>query len=241
MGFSDYQPHGESLTFTRTFPADIDSSEVLFADALRARDHLAAVVRPTGFGVGFTCAIDETYINVDDPEPSERYWEILQEDTPVAGNEPRPSVVKRFPALTDTALAATYQEALSTITCPPGFFVMFENISPLGLTTRLADTSVTPYTEVLPVTLWDDALNLTVTTDADETTWLAPLPEDSPYLPPVNFRIWYDSILVLTLDVNWGRWLLDGTGEHALLQSALDSLIADDWRPQAGGARHFRI
>lgn len=239
--FSDYQPHGESLTFTRTFLDDVASPEALFADALRVCDHLANVVRPSGFDVWFTCVIEGTTIRVNEPEPSEQFWELLQQETPATVNEPVPSVIKRYPALTDGALKEAYRQALDTVTCPPGFFVMFENITPLHVSTRLGYTSVSPNTQTLPVTLWDDTLNLPVSTDADGTAWLAPLPEHAAYLPPVTFRIWYDSVLILTLDVNWSRWLQEGSGEHALLQSALNSLVADDWRPQASGSRHFKL
>lgn len=242
IGFSEYRPHGESLTFTRSFPVDVESSEVLFADALRVRDHLANVLRPTGFDFWFTCAIEDTYINVDDPQPSDRYWEVLQADTTVPqGDGPHPAVVTRFPVLTDAALTSTYRQALNTITCPPGYFVMFESIAPLGTATRFIPTGESSSLDVLPVTLWDDTLNLSVTTEADGTTWLGPLPDTAPYLPPVTFRIWFDSILVLTLDVNWGRWLEAGSAEHALLQAALDSLVADDWQLSSGDPRHFKL
>ncbi|MFD7841572.1 hypothetical protein ACFV4K_01350 [Nocardia sp. NPDC059764] len=242
IGFSEYRPHGESLTFTRGFPADVESSEVLFADALRVRDHLANVVRPTGFDLWFTCAIEDTYINVDDPQPSDQYWEVLRADaTAPQGDDPQPAVVTRFPVLTDADLIGTYRQALDTITCPPGYFVMFESIAPLGATTRFVRTDESPSSDVLSVTLWDDTLNLPVTTEADGTTWLGPLPDAAPYLPPVTFRIWFDSILVLTLDVNWGRWLEAGSAEHALLQAALDALLADDWQLTSGEPRHFEL
>ncbi|MFD6353575.1 hypothetical protein [Nocardia tengchongensis] len=242
IGFSEYRPHGESLTFTRGFPADVESSEVLFADALRVRDHLANVVRPKGFDLWFTCAIDDTYINVDDPQPSDQYWEVLQTDTAVPqGDGPHPAVVTRFPVLTDAALTGTYRQALNTITCPPGYFVMFESIAPLETATRFLQTDESSNPDVLPVTLWDDTLHLPVTTEADGTTWLGPLPDAAPYLPPVTFRIWFDSILVLTLDVNWGRWLEAGSAEHALLQAALDALLADDWQLSSGDPRHFKL
>ncbi|MFE3818796.1 hypothetical protein, partial [Nocardia tengchongensis] len=226
----------------RSFPADIESSELLFADALRVRDHLANVVRPTGFDLWFTCAIDDTYINVDDPQPSDQYWEVLQTDTAVPpGDGPHPAVVTRFPVLTDAALTGTYRQALNTITCPPGYFVMFESIAPLGTATRFLRTDESPNPDILQVTLWDDTLNLPVTTEADGTTWLGSLPDAAPYLPPVTFRIWFDSILVLTLDVNWGRWLEAGSAEHALLQAALDALLADDWQLSSGDPRHFKL
>lgn len=239
--FSEYQPHGESLTFTRTFEADVEHSEVLFADALRVREHLAGVVRPSGFGLSFTCAIEGTFINVNDPEPSAQYWEVLQGDTPSSTDNPRLDDVERLPVMTDSALISTYRRALDTITCPPGYFVMFESIAPLGVATRLTETVGSSNPGVLPISFWDETVNLSTATDTTGATWLEPLPEKLPYLPPVDFRIWFDSILVLTLDVNWSRWLQAGTGEHTRLQSALDSLIADDWKPPAGGARHFAV
>jgi hypothetical protein len=239
IGYTEYRPHGENLTFTRNFAADTASSEVLFADAIRVLDHLSGVVRPSGYDLWFTCAIDGTYINVDDPEPSEQYWEILRQDAQVSAASP-PTTTKRFPTLTREALAATYGEALNTVTCPSGFFVMFEKIAPLGLATRVVDTNESAEGDVFPVTLWEDTLALTTTTGSAGATWLAPLPEDAPYLPPVTFSLQFESILVLTLSINWSRWTDKGTGEHELVQSALDSLLADDWQPQSS-ARYFTV
>jgi len=242
-GFTEYSPHGESLIFTRNFPADTGSSEVLFADAIRVRDHLAGVVRPTGYGLWFTCAIDGTYIDVDDPQPSERYWEILRQDAPVRADYPpggAPTTMKRFPALTDDALTAAYRHALDAVTCPRGFFTMFKRIVPLGVETRVVDVNPSAEGDVFPVTLWEDTLGLRTRTEGDGTMWLAPVPEDVPYLPPVTFAIHYDGIPTLTLWVNWSRWLDKGTGQHELVQSALDSLLADDWRPETS-ARYFTL
>ncbi|MFE2960948.1 hypothetical protein [Nocardia tengchongensis] len=149
----------------------------------------------------------------------------------MTGNEPPPTLDKRLPILGDAEPKATYRQALETITCPPGFFVIFESITPLKTATRLADSTVTASTQSILVDLWDDRLELTVATDNDGTRWLAPLPADAPYLPPVSFSISYETILALTVDVNWGRWLAKETRERTLLYSALDSLIADNWRP----------
>ena len=243
IGYTEYRPHGENLTFTRNFAADTESSEVLFVDAIRVRDHLAGVVRPSGYDLWFTCAIDGTYINVDDPEPSERYWEILRQDVRASTDYPPsgpPTTTKRFPALTAEALTTTYRQALNTVTCPSGFFVMFKEIIPLGIATRVADTNESAEGDVFPVTLWEDTLALTTRTEDDGTTWLAPLPENSPYLPPVTFSLQFESILVLNLSVNWSRWTDKGTGEHALVQSALDSLLADHWQPHSS-ARCFTV
>jgi hypothetical protein len=243
IGYTEYQPHGENLTFTRNFPADTESSEVLFADAIRVHDHLSGVVRPSGHDLWFTCAIGGTYINVDDPEPSEQYWEILRQDAKAPTDYPPvgpPTTTKRFPTLTSEALATTYRQALNTVACPSGFFVMFEKIAPLEIATRVVDTNESAGGGVFPVTLWGDTLALTTTIDSDGSTWLAPLPENSPFLPPVTFSIQFESILVLTLSVNWSRWLDKRTGEHELVQSALDSLLADDWQPQSS-ARNFTV
>lgn len=241
--FTGYEPQGESLTFTRPFPAEVDSSEVFFKDALRVRDHLAGVVRPSGFDLWFTCAIDGTFINVNDPEPSEPYWEVLRQDVPASTVFPPagpPSTTRRLPELTDEALLATYRQALNVVTCPPGFFVMFERIAPTGLATRVVDAEGIAGRESISVKLWDDTLELATTAADDATTWLASPPETSPYLPPVTFSIQFEGILALTLSVNWSRWLEKGTGEHESVQSALESLLADQWRPQSK-ARHFTL
>ncbi|MEU0543823.1 hypothetical protein ABZ319_28560 [Nocardia sp. NPDC005978] len=240
-GFSEYRPHGEYLCFRRRIPEEVESSEDLFSDALRVREHLADVVRPNGFVFWFTYAIDDLYIDVNDPRPPGSYWEILDREMPSWEGEPAPAVTRRYSALTDVALTSTYREALSSFTCPPGLFVMFKEIMPVGISARLAGESVPPNTPVLPVTLWDNTFDLPVSSDAEGRNWLAPLPQHARYLPPVNFTIGFESILTLNLDVHWGRWLQEGTGEHALVQSALDSLVADGWEPPSGGARHFRI
>ena len=243
IGYTEYRPHGENLTFTRDFPADVASSEVLFADAVRVHDHLAGVVRPSGHDLWFTCAIDDTYINVADPEPSEQYWEVLQQYAQAPTVYPPvgpPPTTKRFPALTGEALATTYRDALNTVRCPSGFFVMFEKIAPLGIRTRVVDPNDSALGDVFPVTLWEDSLSLTTSVEADGTKWLAPLPEKSPFLPPVTFTVQFEGILVLTLSVNWSRWTDKGTGEHGLVQAALDSLLADGWQPRSG-AKHFTL
>ncbi len=61
-----------------------------------------------------------------------------------------------------------------------------------------------------------------------------------PHLPPVTFDISSEGILALTVSVNWSRWLDKDTAEHGLVQSALDSLLADDWHPRSS-ARSFRL
>ncbi|XVV01534.1 hypothetical protein ACQPW3_29625 [Actinosynnema sp. CA-248983] len=241
--FTNYEPQGESLTFTRPFTSDPESSEVFFTDALRVRDHLAGVVRPSGIDLWFACAIDGTFISVDDPEPSEPYWELLRQDTPASTIYPPsgpPATTRRLPELSDEALLTTYRQALNVVTCPPGFFVMFERIAPTGLVTRVVDTGEIAGRDAIPVKLWDDTLELATTTEGDGTTWLASPSETSPYLPPVTFNIHFESILALTLSVNWTRWLEKGTGEHELVQSALNALLADEWRPESR-ARHFTL
>ncbi|MGY0503350.1 hypothetical protein ACWZHB_33105 [Nocardia sp. FBN12] len=231
--YTGYRPHGENLAFTLDFSDDIASSEQLFAHTIRALDHLSAVARPTRADLWLGCAFDGTWLETDDPEPSEAYWEVLERDVPAATAFPPvgpPATTKRVHEITGESMRTIYRQALSSATCPDGYFVMFKGIWPDGYETRIVDVDESAAGGQLPVTLWDRDLVLSTDSRTDGTTWLTPLSDDFPALPPVTFRIDYDIAPNLTLAVNWSRWMEKGTGEHELLQSAVSALIADGWK-----------
>ncbi len=230
--YTEYRPHGENLVFMREFADDISSSEVFFAETVRALGYLGGVVRPTRADLRLSCAYNDTWVQTDEAHPSKRYWEILEHAVPETtefGILGPPAASVRVDVLTDKVLCDVYRQALAGATCPEGYFVMFDQVWLGGFETRVVDVNESASGGKFPVTLWGDDLVLDTYTADDGATWLCVPPEDFPAYPPVTFGIDYDTVPLLTLAVHWSRWMEKGTGEHELLQSALDALIADGW------------
>ena len=61
-GYTEYRPHGENLMFEREFSDDTSSSEVFFAETVRALGCLSAVVRPTAADLWLSCFEDDIWV-----------------------------------------------------------------------------------------------------------------------------------------------------------------------------------
>jgi len=230
--YTEYWPHGEKLVFRREFPEKISSSEELFAESVRALDILGGVVRPTRADVRLSCAYDDTWVLTDEVQPSDLSWEILRNDVPATtefcGLGP-PAATTRVDVLSAEALCDVYRQALASATCPEGYFVACDQVWPSGFETRIVDVNGYARDGKLSVMLWGDDLVLDTSIDGDGAMWLCVPSEDFPKLPPLTFWIDYYMDPALAVSVHWSRWMAKGTGEHELLQSALDALMADGW------------
>ncbi|WP_367128687.1 hypothetical protein [Saccharothrix sp. HUAS TT1] len=233
-GYSDYQPHGETLSFAND---RLDDSVGLFSRALQVRRSLADVVRPCGDNLWLTCVIDDTWINVSDPEPSEPHWQVVERGSEVNHVPPAPEhTVRTVPELSENALLDVFGEALGTVTCPSDFFVTFEQLTPTAMMTRVVDESGIGPDGTVPVRIYEREVRCS-TTRLDGVLWIDPPAAGSPFLPPVTFTVRFDGVLMTTISVHWSRWLDKGTGEHRALQSALDSLKGLGWRARGSSYR----
>ena len=165
-------------------------------------------------------------------QPSQLYWEILRHDLPAAtefGSLGPPAGTIRVDVLSEEVLCDIYRQALANATCPEGYFVACEQVRPHGFETRIVDVNESASDGKFPVRLRGDDRVLDTHTAADGATWLCVPSADFPVLPPVTFWIDFDMDPALAVSIHWSRWMEKGTGEHELLQSALDALVADGW------------
>jgi hypothetical protein len=229
--YSTYRPHGETLNFMLDF--EDPNPERLFSHAVNVCHCLAGVVRPSGFNLWLTCAIEETSVPVGEPEPSQPYWQVREQDSPTAVRHEIPAglpfEVRTVPDLSDDALLGVFREAVSTATCDAGFVVTFEGLTPTVTLTHIADHEQIGADGLAPIVVYDQ-LFAQPTVAMNNSTWLDAPPNGAPYLPPITFTIGFDSILTASLSVHWSRWLDQGTGEHQALAGALTSMIKSGWR-----------
>jgi hypothetical protein len=230
-GYSSYRPQGDTLSFTLSF--NDYTSDSLFSHALQVRQCLSEVVRPCGFNLWLRCVIEDAWITVREPKPSQPYWQIREQDSPapVIHHTPAglPFVTRVLPRLTDDGLTEVFHEAVDTSSCGDGFLATFGQLAPTAILARVVDQNLVGPHGSLSIQVDDEALTLT-TSNFDGGFWLAVPPGGPIYLPPVDFTVAFDSILTTNISVNWSRWLDRGTGEHRALETALRSMMKLGWQ-----------
>ncbi|MGK5557553.1 hypothetical protein ACSNOI_38695 [Actinomadura kijaniata] len=234
-GYSEYRPHGEVVQFQY----EATDPRHAIALAVRACERMAPVVRPGGYDVWWACAFEDVLITVPEPEPSVTNQRIMRRGTPdPLFDTPKgpPPTVRRVPELDGGTLSAFLHGSLGTLTCPPGYRVMLDQLTPLRTRTRVVDGNEAARGDEFPVSLWGADVTYRTVTDPDGAVWLDQVLEHPPHHhSPVMFELSYDGLLYLHVIVHWIRWRTPGTGEYGLLQQVYASLRDDGW---SEGPRH---
>jgi hypothetical protein len=229
--YSNFSTYNETLSFKLN--GDYSSDEILI-HAYQVYELLHKVIWPVGFNLWLTCAIEATWITVNDPEPADQYWQIRGQETsfPAIHDTPAglPFKTRMLPQLARDSLLDVFHEALKNATCPDGFFVTFNQLAPTATFTRIVDDTHIKPDGSLQVTVYDKDLALHPSR-VDDTFWLSSFPDSSIPLPPVDVKVTFDSVLIAHISVNWSRWGARGTGEHQELETALRSMTALGWQP----------